>query len=193
MLQDRLRLSCRIPNPQMQIGVAPSLQNGMSGLFPLTPAMERCADQACLLRLLLNGIHRDMNRTIGNRRIARKVAIVATALGLWGALVLLFAAPLAVRDPGSWRQAVSFGASFWALWLLLLPAVAWLSFRFPIERRRLLRNVGLHLLFCLLIVGTSRVTFQAFVGIFPRSERSEAPGRLPDSRFDRPELQHQRL
>ena len=22
--------------------------------FPLTPAMERCADQACLLRLLLN-------------------------------------------------------------------------------------------------------------------------------------------
>ena len=34
-----------------------------------------------------------MNRTDG--RIARKLAIAATALGLWGALVLLFAAPLA--------------------------------------------------------------------------------------------------
>src|SRR5215470_13132343 len=102
-----------------------------------------------------------MNRTSGNRRIASNVAIVATALGLWGALVLLFAAPLAVRDPLSWRQAISFGASFWALWLLFLPAVAWLSFRFPIERRRLFRNVGFHLLACLLMVGTNKVSFRA--------------------------------
>ena len=40
-----------------------------------------------------------MNRTSGNRYIARKVAIGATALGLWGALVLLFAAPLALTGP----------------------------------------------------------------------------------------------
>src|SRR2546421_1426926 len=126
-----------------------------------------------------------MNRMSGNRRIARKVAIVATALGLWGALVLLFAAPLAVRDPGSWRQAVSFGASFWALWLLFLPAVAWLSFRFPIERRRLLRNVGLHLFACFLIVGTNKTTFRAVARIFPRPQRSETPGRPPDSKISR--------
>src|SRR3989440_6680370 len=126
-----------------------------------------------------------MNRMSGNRRIARKVAIVATALGLWGALVLLFAAPLAVRDPGSWRQAVSFGASFWALWLLFLPAVAWLSFRFPIERRRLLRNVGLHLFACFLIVGTNKTTFRAVARIFPRPQRSETPGRSPDSQISR--------
>jgi two-component sensor histidine kinase len=126
-----------------------------------------------------------MNRTSGNRRIARKMAIVATALGLWGALVLLFAAPLAVRDPGSWRQAVSFGASFWALWLLFLPAVAWLSFRFPIERRRLLRNVGLHLLACLLMVGTTRASFRAVARIFPRPQHLEAPGRSPDSKISR--------
>jgi two-component system LytT family sensor kinase len=126
-----------------------------------------------------------MNRTSGNRRIARKLAMVATALGLWGALVLLFAAPLALTGPVSWRQAVSFGASFWALWLLFLPAVAWLSFRFPIERRRLLRNVGLHLLACLLVVGTSRATFRAVARIFPRPQRSEAPGRSPASKTDR--------
>ncbi len=126
-----------------------------------------------------------MNRTSGNRRIARKVAMVATALGLWGALVLLFAAPLALTGPVSWRQAVSFGGSFWALWLLFLPAVAWLSFRFPIERRRLLRNVGLHLLACLLIVGTNRATFRAVARVFPPAQRSERPGRSPDSKTDR--------
>src|SRR5207247_2058383 len=106
-------------------------------------------------------------------------------LGLWGALVLLFAAPLALTGPVSWRQAVSFGGSFWALWLLFLPAVAWLSFRFPIERRRLLRNVGLHLLACLLMVGTNRATFRAVARVFPPAQRSERPGRSPDSKTDR--------
>ncbi|MEO8425855.1 MAG: histidine kinase [Verrucomicrobiota bacterium] len=126
-----------------------------------------------------------MNRTSGNRRITRKLAIVATALGLWGALVLLFAAPLALTGPGSWRQALSFGGSFWALWLLFLPAVAWLSFRFPIERRRLIRNVGLHLLACLLVVGASRATFRALARLSPSPQRLEAPGRSPTPKTDR--------
>ena len=119
-----------------------------------------------------------MNRTSGNRRIARKVAMAATALGLWGALVLLFAAPLALTSSASWREAVNFGASFWALWLLFLPATAWLSFRFSIERRNLLRNVGLHFLACLLVVNANRATFRA--RIFPGPERPEAPGRSPE-------------
>jgi len=126
-----------------------------------------------------------MNLTSGNRPIARKVAIVATALGLWGALVLLFAAPLAFRDPGSWREALSFGVSFWALWLLFLPAVAWLSFRFPLERKRLLRNIGLHLLACLLMVCTTRASFRTVARIFPRPQRSETLGRSPDSKISR--------
>jgi len=126
-----------------------------------------------------------MNRTSGNRRIARKVAMVATALGLWGGLVLLFAAPLALTGHVSWRQAVSFGASFWALWLLFLPAVAWLSFRFPIERRRLLRNVGLHLLACLLMVGANRATFRAVAWLSPSPQRSETPGQSGHSKTDR--------
>ncbi len=125
-----------------------------------------------------------MNRTSGNPRIARKVAIVATALGLWGALVLLFAAPLALTGRIAWREAISFGGSFWALWLLFLPAVVWLSFRFPIERRRLLRNVGLHVLACLLIVGTNRASFRAVVWarVSPPAEPSERPGPPPDSK-----------
>ncbi len=133
----------------------------------------------------LECIYRDMNRTSGNRRIARKLAFVATALGLWAALVLLFAAPLALTGPISWRQAVGFGGSFWALWLLFVPAVAWLSFRFPIERRRLVRNLGLHLLACLLMVGASRATFRAVARLSPSPQRSEAPGRSPDSNINR--------
>lgn len=126
-----------------------------------------------------------MNRTGGNGRITRKMAMVATVLGLWGALVLLFAAPLALTSSASWRQTVSFGGSFWALWLLFMPAVAWLSFRFPIERRSLLRNVGLHLLACLLVVGTNRATFRAVSRLSSRPQRPEAPGRSPPSATDR--------
>ncbi|MGE5326875.1 MAG: sensor histidine kinase, partial [Deltaproteobacteria bacterium] len=126
-----------------------------------------------------------MNRTSGNRRIARKLAMVATTLGLWGALVLLFAAPLALTSRVSWREAVSFGGSFWALWLLFLPAVGWLSFRFPIDRKRLLRNVCLHLLACLLIVGTNRAAFRALDRTLPPAQRSERPGRSPDSKTAR--------
>ena len=124
-------------------------------------------------------------RTSGNRRIGQKVAIVAAALGLWGALVLLFAAPLALRDPGSWREAISFGLSFWALWLLFLPAVAWLSFRFPLERRRLVRNLGLHLFACLLMVGTTRVSFRTVARIMPRPQHAEIPGQAPGLRVSR--------
>src|SRR5687767_15819178 len=115
----------------------------------------------------------------GNRRIARNVAIVAIALGLWGALVLLFAAPLALSEPVTWRQAVSFGVSFWALWLLFLPAVAWLSFRFPIERRRLFRNVTFHMLACVLVAGASQAAFRGVPRLSVSPPRSEAPGRPP--------------
>src|SRR5690349_10852767 len=108
--------------------------------------------------------------------------MVEVAVRLGGALVLLCAVQLSLTEQVSWRQAVSFGGSFWALWLLFLPAVAWLSFRFPIERRRLLRNVGLHLLACLLIVGTNRATFRAAARIFPSPQRSGPPGRSPDSK-----------
>ncbi|MGZ8900065.1 MAG: sensor histidine kinase [Limisphaerales bacterium] len=119
--------------------------------------------------------YRDMNATSGTRHIAGKLAIAAAALGLWGALVLLFAIPLALMSSNSWRQTISFGVSFWALWLLFLPVVAWLSFRFPIERKNLIRNVALHFLACLLVVGANRVSFRVVEKISPRGERPVRP------------------
>ena len=126
-----------------------------------------------------------MNLMSGNTRIAHKLGLVATVLGLWGALVLLFAAPLALMSSNSWRQTISFGVSFWALWLLFLPAVAWLSFLFPVERRRLARNVSLHLLGCLLVVGVNRAAFRTLDRISPGPQSSAAPGRSLDSKTAR--------
>jgi len=129
----------------------------------------------------IESIYREMNATSANRRIARKLAIVAALLVLWVVLVALFAAPLALTGDVSWRQGVRFGLSFWALWPLLLPAVAWLSFRFPIERTRIVRNLALHVLACVLMVGIIRVTFLAFRAadktIFPRLQRLVAPAQ----------------
>lgn len=97
--------------------------------------------------------------------------MVATALVLWGGLVLLFSVPLAATSSVSWRRAAGFGVSFWAPWLVFLPAVMWFSFRFPIERRRLVRNVGLHLMACLVVVGASRAGFRAVEHFLPRALR----------------------
>jgi two-component sensor histidine kinase len=126
-----------------------------------------------------------MNQTSGDRSIARQVAMVATATSLWGALVLLFAAPLALTSQVSWHEAVSFGCSFWALWLLFLPAVTWFSFRFPIGRKSLFRNVALHVLACLLVVGVNRAAFRVVNRLTPSPPRSEAPGRLPAPNADK--------
>lgn len=135
-------------------------------------------------------IPRDVSRPGANGSISRTLAIPALALGLWGAIVLLFAAPLALTRRASWPEAISFGGSFWALWLLFLPAVAWLSFRFPLERKRLLRNLGLHLLACLVMVGTNRASFRTVARIFPYAQRSDAPGPAPDLEGDTPGAQH---
>lgn len=102
--------------------------------------------------------------------------------------MLLFAAPLALTNRGSWGEAISFGASFWALWLPILPAVAWLSFRFPIERRGLIRNVSIHGLTCLVFVVTNRATFRTVARNFPYAPRPETPG-LNQPRAQSPEAQ----
>lgn len=123
-----------------------------------------------------------MNPTSDSPRLVRAAAVAATGLALWGALVLLFAAPLALTGQVTWREAVGFGGSFWALWLLFLPGVAWLSFRFPLERKQLLRNVSLHLLACLFVVVANRVAFRVIPPFSPSPPRSASPGRLPEAR-----------
>lgn len=103
--------------------------------------------------------------------------------------MLLFAAPLALTGRASWLEAASFAGSFWALWGLFIPTVAWLSFRFPIERGRMLRHIGLHLVICLLMAGINRATFRSVAQVFPYPQRAGTPERLPHPTLDRPETQ----
>jgi len=136
------------------------------------------------LSFVINHLLR-MSPTSETNRVHRSLAMAATALGLWTALVLLFAAAVALTGSISWREGISFGASFWALWLLFLPSVAWFSFRFPIERKNLVRNFALHLCACVLVAGCSRVTFRAVDKFFPRPQRTESPGRPHNSNIPR--------
>ena len=116
-----------------------------------------------------------MNQRSGNGRIAGGLALAAAAVGPWIALTVLFAAPLALTSQVSWGQALRFGSSFWALWLLFLPIVAWFSFRFPIERRHLFRNLTVHLLACLLVVIATRTAPRLLPRIAPVLQRPESP------------------
>lgn len=120
-----------------------------------------------------------MTRTNDTRSVVWNVAVLAAALGLWVGLVVLFAAPIALTGSVSWRQAVGFGASFWAPWLIFLPAVAWLGFRLPLERGKVLQNLSLHVLACLLVVACGRATLRALNPLTPRPVRLDAPGQPP--------------
>lgn len=115
-----------------------------------------------------------------DKPIVGKAALAATAVGLWVMLVLVFAAPLALISTTSWRQTLRFAATFWALWLALAPAVAWLSFRFPIERKKLFRNVAVHVAACVLVVAANRASAGFVPGLVPQAP--EAPGQRPPSR-----------
>lgn len=115
----------------------------------------------------------------GSSSVVRKAAVLAAAVGLWVGLVLLFAAPIALTGSVSWRQAVGFGASFWAPWLIFLPAAAWLAFRLPLERGKVLRNLSLHVLACLLVVACGRATLRALNPLTPRPTPLAVPGPPP--------------
>jgi hypothetical protein len=117
------------------------------------------------------------------------VGIVALGLALWAGLVLLFATPFALIGPISWREAVLGGGFFWVLWLLFIPAVAWLSFRFPLESQRLFLNLGIHVLGCLLAVGVSQIAFRKVIPLLPPPPGYTPPEREPGSRPLRPEPQ----
>lgn len=122
-----------------------------------------------------------LNQASGGKPVASNVAIAAASLALWAGLVLLFAVPLALTSSVSRRQTLSFAASFWALWLLFLPIVSWLAFRFPIGRRKLARNLGLHLAACLLLVGSNRISFRVIEHVSPRAQRP--PPSAPPAAF----------
>jgi signal transduction histidine kinase len=118
-----------------------------------------------------------LNATSATRPVIRQLLVVAMALGLWAALVLLFATQFVLVGSFSWRDSFVQAVFFWGLWVLLTPAAVLLSFRFPFERSRLFQSLGIHLLACVLVVTASQFAFRNFIpSPFP------PPGEEPRNR-----------
>jgi two-component system, LytTR family, sensor kinase len=76
----------------------------------------------------------------------------ALILGLWSLLVLAVAGQLVFTTELPWRQAFTISLRDWFPWVVLAPIVAWLAFRFPLERPKLVISVPVHLVACMLAV-----------------------------------------
>ncbi|HEV2207144.1 MAG TPA: histidine kinase [Verrucomicrobiae bacterium] len=84
--------------------------------------------------------------------LREQLALWGLVLGLWCLLVLAFAAHLVFTNDLALPQAMMLSLRDWAPWAALAPAVAWLAFRFPLERRTLVTHVPVHVLACMLTV-----------------------------------------
>ena len=73
-------------------------------------------------------------------------------LGLWFLLVLVFAGQLILTNNLAWQDALTLSLRDWFPWALLAPVVAWLSFKFPIERGQWALSVPVHIAACTLAV-----------------------------------------
>lgn len=56
----------------------------------------------------------------------------------------------------SWGEALTGAVSFWFAWAFLLPLVAIVSLRFPLERKRLVINIFVHLATCAFVIGANQ-------------------------------------
>jgi len=137
-----------------------------------------------------------MNRSAAVRQ---QLLLWAFVLGLWVLLVTAFAGQLMFAANFPWPEALRLSLRDWYPWALLAPPVVWLSFRFPLERGKLILSVPVHLVACVVAVlfcelvarplppvagpapGTAQVRF--------RREMQGPPPFDPPPRPRRPEIQ----
>jgi hypothetical protein len=87
--------------------------------------------------------------------LRQQVVLWGILLGAWCLLVLTFAEQHVLmqsqRDPSfGLAQGLKLSLSDWFPWLILAPIVAWLGFRFPLERHKLRLSVPVHVVGCIL-------------------------------------------
>jgi len=76
----------------------------------------------------------------------RWTLVAATALAALSA-TLAYNITIAAGQPlQMWRRLILINGFYWYVWALFAPAIGWLSIRFPLERRRWIRAVPVHLL-----------------------------------------------
>lgn len=114
----------------------------------------------------------------------RQLYALAMGLGLWAALVLLFATQFVLVGSFSWVQALIHALFFWGLWAVFMPAVFAFSFRFPFERNRLSIHFAAHILACILVVVVSQLAIRYNVvpaPPMPPNEEVSHPGGTPQT------------
>jgi hypothetical protein len=84
--------------------------------------------------------------------ITQQLRIWGLILGLWALLVLAFAGQLVFTNSIPWTDAMRLSLRDWYPWALLGPLSAWLAFRFPLERDKLVISLPVHIVACMLAV-----------------------------------------
>ncbi len=84
--------------------------------------------------------------------IRQQFAVWGVILALWCLLVLGFAGQMMLTVGLPWPQALMLSLREWFAWAFLAPAAAFLAFRFPLERPRLLLHTAVHVAACIAAV-----------------------------------------
>lgn len=108
-----------------------------------------------------------LNSGSTNDRALRKLTPLWVALGLWSGLVLLFTIQIKVASAASWPEVLKQVYSFWLPWIFFLPAVVWISLRFPFERPKILFQIGIHLAACAGILAINQLACRVFLPLPP--------------------------
>lgn len=85
-------------------------------------------------------------------------------LGVWLALSGLFIAQYSVIGGLDMREALKRSAPLWLAWSVFTPLAVWLGFAFPLERAHLARNLTIHLIACVSVIGTAQVLGHYWLG-----------------------------
>jgi two-component system LytT family sensor kinase len=88
----------------------------------------------------------------GKFRVAAKVLLIATLLGLFFAAQTYYSAA-SFQKPVSWGQALYWAFGDWYEWALLSPVILWLCRRFQFDRRSWPKSLPVHLVGGLLLSG----------------------------------------
>jgi LytTr DNA-binding domain len=78
---------------------------------------------------------------------ARRLRLIGfwTLLGLVSSVQVFLAHRRLAANPFTWPEALRDGLSFWYLWAIGTPAIAWLGRRFQVDRANLSRHFFIHL------------------------------------------------
>jgi hypothetical protein len=106
------------------------------------------------------------------RRFRALFARLALLAGIWAVVFLLFAAQLVFTAQFAWTDALRLSALNWLPWLVLTPAVLWLTGRFPFESGQLWRSIPVHLAACAACFALTNVATEL---LFQRNNTSDLP------------------